>query len=74
MRSLGCLVVILLVVAGALVWLATRDMTDARRAQWVGEKAHRGWNAAREFTEHAKEGWNKTDDVKPSGTAKPEKE
>ncbi len=67
MRTIGCLTVIVLVVVG-VVWLCSgKDMTNEQRAQWAGEKAHRGWNKFMEFAKGAQEGWKKV----PEGTTKP---
>ncbi len=66
MRTLGCLTIIVLVGVGIFLLAGSQDMTEAERAQWVGEKAHRGWNKARQLLQHAREGWQS---VEPQGPA-----
>jgi hypothetical protein len=61
MRSLGCLTVIVLVGVGIFLLAGSQDMTEEQKAQWVGDKAHRGWNKVRELMHHAKEGWRSTE-------------
>jgi hypothetical protein len=62
MRAIGCLTVIALIVVGVVWWCSGKDMTDQERAQWAGEKAHRGWNKFTEFMKSAQEGWKKVPD------------
>ncbi|MCJ7543679.1 MAG: hypothetical protein MUP47_03775 [Phycisphaerae bacterium] len=57
MRTLGCLTIIVLVGVGIFLLAGSQDMTEAERAQWVGEKAHRGWSKARQLLQQAREGW-----------------
>lgn len=71
MRCLGCLVLIVLVVVGIYLLTSTQDMSDQQKAQWVGQKAHRGWNQARKFAADAREGW-KTGEDKPA-TGQPQR-
>ena len=44
MRTIGCLAVIVLVGIGIFLLTSSQDADDEQKAQWVGEKAHRGWN------------------------------
>ena len=68
MRSLGCLGVLVLIVAVIIVAVSTMGMSDQERAQWVGQKAHRGWNQIKKFTQEAKQGWQQADGQKnPAG-------
>lgn len=57
MKHIGCLTVIVLIIVALAIWASTKDMTEEQRARWVGEKAHRGWNKARELAQHTQEGW-----------------
>ena len=61
MRRFGCLIVVVLIVAGLVAWSATKDMTHEQRAHWLGQKVHRGWNQARKFAGQVKQGWDQTE-------------
>ena len=69
MRSLGCLTIIVLVGVGIYLLAGSQDMTEAEKAQWVGEKAHRGWSKARQLLQHAREGWQQSTDQPPADSA-----
>lgn len=62
MRSLGCLGLLVLIVAVIIVAVSTMGMSEQERAHWVGQKAHRGWNQVKKFTEEAKQGWQQQAD------------
>jgi hypothetical protein len=57
MRAIGCLG--LIVVIGVVIYLVitTQDMTAEEKGQFIGEKAHRGWNRVKRLTDSAREGW-----------------
>ncbi len=57
MRTIGCLAVIVLIAVGIFLLAGSQDMTHEQKAQWVGEKVHRGWNRAKKYAGAAKEGW-----------------
>jgi hypothetical protein len=72
MKAIGCLGVIVLVVLAILVLShSSQDATDEQKAQWVGQKAHRGWNRLRELTAHAQEGWKSVPKNAPRSGAEP---
>jgi hypothetical protein len=61
MKTLGCLTVIVLVGVGIFLLANSQDMTEDEKAQWVGDKAHRGWNRVRQLMHQAREGWRSTE-------------
>ena len=61
MKAIGCLVVVIVVIAGIFLLTSGKDMTNEQKARLVGEKAHRGWNRLQDFAREAKEGWKSTD-------------
>ena len=62
MRTLGCLVVIILVCVG-IYWLANSPgLSDEDKARIVGEKVHRGWNQVQKYAHQAQEGWKSAND------------
>jgi hypothetical protein len=62
MKAIGCLGVIALVVLVVLVLANTRDATDEQKAQWVGQKAHRGWNTVKVLARQTAKGWKTVPD------------
>jgi len=71
MRSIGCLIVIAIIVVGIYLLASTKDMTDQEKAQWVGEKAHRGWNRVKRLAEGAREGWKSAPQDRSGKDARP---
>jgi hypothetical protein len=57
MKSLGCLTIIILIGVGIYLLAGSQDMTNEQKAEWAGQKAHRGWSRAKQYLQHAKEGW-----------------
>ncbi len=57
MRTLGCLTIIILIGVGIFLLAGSQDMTNEQKAEWVGQKAHRGWSRAKEYLQHAQQGW-----------------
>jgi len=62
MKGLGCLVLILIILAGLFVVFAPGDLSDRQKAQWAGRKVHRGWNQVRNYAENVREGWKSVPD------------
>jgi len=62
MRTIGCLAVIVLVGIGIFLLTSSWDMDGEQKAQWVGEKAHRGWNRMKKAAEAAEQGWKSVKD------------
>jgi hypothetical protein len=68
MRALGCLTVIVILVLAAIFWLTQGHNLDQQRAgQWIGQKAHRGWNMLRQTAQGAQKGWDAVPDRKAPG-------
>ncbi len=69
MRKIGCLIVIILVCVAAYYLMSAQGMTEEQMAQFIGEKAHRGWQEVRRMAAQAKSGWDKAPadaNVKPA--------
>lgn len=71
MRKLGCLIVIVLICVGGYYLLSAEGMTDEQKMQFVGEKAHRGWQEAHRMAEQARKGWDKASDEAKTRPAAP---
>jgi hypothetical protein len=71
MRKLGCFTVIVLLGVGAYFLLSTQGMTSEQKAQYVGEKAHRGWQEINKMAGQAKQGWDKAPPGAQSQSATP---
>ena len=62
MKTLGCLVVIIVVCVG-IFWLTrSPSLSDEDKARIVGEKVHRGWNSVQKYARNVQEGWKSADD------------
>ena len=62
MKTLGCLVVIIVVCVG-IFWLTrSPSLSDEDKARIVGEKVHRGWNSVQKYTRNVQKGWKSVDD------------
>ena len=62
MKTLGCLVVIIVVCVG-IFWLTNSPgLSDEDKARVAGEKVHRGWNRMRDRARDFQEGWKSVDD------------
>ena len=62
MKTLGCLVVIIVVCVG-IFWLTNSPgLSDEDKARVAGEKVHRGWNRMRNYARDFQEGWKSVDD------------
>ena len=62
MKTLGCLLVIVVVCVGIFWLTSSPDISDEDKARIAGQKVHRGWNYMRNFASKFKEGWKSTDD------------
>ena len=61
MKTLGCLVVIIVICVG-IFWLAgSTDLPDEDKAHIAGQKVHRGWNRMRSYARSFKKGWKSAD-------------
>jgi len=67
MKTIGCLVIIVLVGVGIFLLAGSQDMIHEQKAQWLGEKAHRGWNRAKKFLGAAREGWQSAEQEPSAG-------
>ena len=67
MRTIGCLAIVALICVGIWLLAGSQDMSDEQKAQWAGEKAHRGWNRLQQMAASAKQGWKSS----PQGTQDP---
>lgn len=63
MRSIGCLAVIALVCVGIFLLASSADFDEAQKGQWIGEKAHRGWNHIKKIAGGARKGWKTVEDT-----------
>ena len=62
MKTLGCLVVIIVVCLG-IFWLSSSsELSEKGKAQLAGQKVHRGWNQVRDYARNFKKGWKSIDD------------
>jgi hypothetical protein len=68
MKTLGCLTMIVLICVGIYFLMNLQGMDDAQKGQWLGDKAHRGWNRIQKMADNAKQGWDKS---KPAPTPAP---
>jgi hypothetical protein len=57
-KKIGCLIVIILVCVGVYYFMSAEGMTEEQMVQFVGEKAHRGWQETSRMAEQARKGWN----------------
>jgi hypothetical protein len=65
MKTLGCLTIIVLIGVGIYLLAGSQDMTDEQKAEWVGQKAHRGWGKAKQFFQNAQQGWKSSEPQAP---------
>lgn len=70
MRTIGCLTVLAILCVGIWLLAGSQDMSDRQKAQWVGQKAHRGWNQAKQMAAEARGGWQSEPDRVPEGRAR----
>ncbi|MGA2265998.1 MAG: hypothetical protein ABSH10_06150 [Phycisphaerae bacterium] len=61
MRTIGCLTIIVLVGIGIYLLAGSQDMTNEQKAEWVGQKAHRGWGKAKQLLQDAQQGWKSSE-------------
>jgi len=67
MKTLGCLVVIIVVCVG-IFWLTrSPGLSDEDKARLVGEKVHRGWNSVHNYARDVQKGWKSVDDNSNKG-------
>ena len=58
MKRIGCLLILLVLGAIVLLVLSKPEGVDEdQAAQWVGQKAHRGWNRTKGLIRSARQGW-----------------
>ena len=62
MKTLGCLVVIIVVCAGFFWLTRSPNLSDEDKARIIGEKVHRGWNSMQKYAGNVQKGWKSVDD------------
>ena len=62
MKTLGCLIVIIVVVVGILWLTSSPGLSDEDKARVLGEKVHRGWNYVRKSARDFQKGWKSVED------------
>jgi len=62
MKTLGCLVIIIIVFVGILFLTGSPGLNEEDKARIVGEKVHRGWNHVQKYVRNAQEGWKSVND------------
>ncbi len=62
MKTLGCLVVIIVMCVGIFYLTSSPGLSDEDKARIVGEKAHRGWNQVQKYARNARKGWKSVND------------
>ena len=62
MKTLGCLIVIIIVGVGIFWLTSSPSLSDEDKARIVGEKVHRGWNHVQKYARNVQKGWKSADD------------